>query len=65
MQRSELDRGLEILLNCVVNHDRFAKALAAVNDAMGGRLDAVRDRVERIDLRCGSVGLDDRELQAR
>jgi len=36
-----------------------------VDDTVGDRRDAFRDRVEGLDCGCRAVGLDNRELQAR
>jgi hypothetical protein len=65
VQWRELDRGFELLLDGVVDQDRFAEAPAAVDDAVGDPRDPVRNRIEGIDPRRGSVGVDNRELQAR
>jgi hypothetical protein len=65
VQRRELDGGFELLLNRVVDHDRLAKASAAVDDTVGNGRDNFRDRVEGLDRRCRVIGLDNGELQAR
>ena len=65
VQRRELDRGLELPLDRVVDHDRLAKAHAAVDDAVGDSRDVVGHGVEGLHRRCRAVRLDNGELQAR
>ena len=65
VQRRELDRGFELRLDRVVDHDRLAEARAAVDDTVGDRRDGVRDRVKGLNRGRGVVGLDNGKLQAR
>ncbi len=65
VQRRELDGGFELLLDRVVDQDRLAEARAAMDDTVGDRDDAVRDRVKGLDRGRNGVGLDNGKLQAR
>ena len=65
VQRRQLGHGGELALDRVVDHDRLAEALAAVDDAVRDGPDPGRHGLQRLD-RLGRVVLaDHRQLQAR
>jgi hypothetical protein len=65
VQRRELDRGLEVTHDFVVDQNGLAEARPTVDDAVRNRRDVIGNGVERFHRGRNIVRPDDRELQAR